>query len=259
MTDQSTIFGGADQNAAPAATTTTPDVAQPATASPTGFEEWVGPGKKYSSVEEMARANIFAQEHIKSVEGTLGELREDLSKRQAVSDMMDQLTSTVTTQAPAGTPPQEQAPATKEDLAPTIAELVKQQMDEITTAEQRSKNRSQVVESLTQKYGEKADESYRAKAGELGMSLDALNNLCETSPQAALALLGGSAAPTTPAPSTPSTGAPQSHSATSTAGELSPGTKEYYTNLRRTDPRKYYSPEIQMEMVRNARDLTGNS
>ena len=90
----------------------------------------------------------------------------------------------------------------------------------------------------------------KLKAQELGVSVEFLQSVAAQSPKAFLAQLGldntSNQAPVV---------APRNdinpRALNETSGRVKEGTYAYYENIRKTDPKAYYSPKIQIEMHRN--------
>ena len=109
-----------------------------------------GERQKYASVEDALKSIPNAQDHIKSLEEKNRELEEKLKEAKAVDDLMAKLEEKATSQA--NQPQGEQV-------------FDEGKLDEVLTAklaqrEQQSKaqaNVAKVIDTLTEKYGDKAD------------------------------------------------------------------------------------------------------
>lgn len=190
MADPVTPF--TEGNAAPAATPATQEptkVQDPAPVVntepkfdiPDTVKEFIGEGKKYASIEAALASIPHAQSHIATLEGEMGELREDLIKRKTAEEILAEINKK---------PTEEQ----------TIPQFDPSQLDalienKMAAKEQqvvRQANVSTVVDKFAEVYGDKAkaEEVYINKAKELGLSIDYLNNLAATSPKAVFELYG---------------------------------------------------------------------
>lgn len=236
MTDQS-IFGSNVDNQ------TTEPASDP-------FKDWVGPGKKYASVEEMARANIYAQEHISSLEKTKSELLEDLTKRNSLAQLVDKLSTTVNTSqttSPVATPAQDRT--VDKVQAADLESLIAEKIQSVFSNKEKQENASSVAKTLSAKFGDKAEEMYRVKAAELGLTIQMLNDLSMTSPKAVLAYFGSDLTSTLNPTTTHAKVSTEAFSSASTSnGDPKPGTYAYYQKIRRENPSAYYSPKTQIEM-----------
>lgn len=213
------------------------------------FDQWVGEGKKYSSVEEMAKANIHAQEHITGIETTLTELREDLSKRETLDDLYGKITSNNQQNSQPVTPTPESM-LSKDDITSLINSGIQDGITNFNTTNVKTQNTQQVSDELVKLYGDKAQEQLVNKATELGMSFESMTDLASNSPQAVLAYFNS--APSTQTSSN-GTATMQSDFSTQASQQQSGGTAEhgtyqYYEALRKSNPNLYFSPKVQKEM-----------
>jgi hypothetical protein len=125
---------------------------------------------------------------VDGLEGDKIALSEDLAARKTVTEMMDTL-------APNGLPNptpqgQEGVPAPVGLSADKAEELFNNLLNVREQGQVRKTNEGAVMAALQKRFGEKAEEVYVSRAGELGMTLDDLNNLSGTSPGAVLELFG---------------------------------------------------------------------
>lgn len=156
--------------------------------------------QKYDSLPKALEGLRNAQEFIPQLKGELSEkdqeladLRSKVAELSAVHDVVEKLTAQNEPPAPE-TPPQPQT-LNEQD----VAKLLQQQLDARDRQQSEATNAQSVINTLTEKFGTEAEKNYVAKAQELGMTVEGLNNLSKTSPQAVLALFGGSA-PKSPQP-----------------------------------------------------------
>lgn len=147
---------------------------------PTELDEMVGEGKKYASVEEALKSVPHAQSHIQKLEEEAKQLREELAKRKAAEELLDEFKS----QANRG--------ETKSTtLDPNeLAKIVENALSSREVQKVEQNNISKVVAAFNEKFGEKGPEQYKKIAEESGLPLEYLNKLAATSPQAVLKLAG---------------------------------------------------------------------
>ncbi len=141
---------------------------------------------KYGSVPEAIKGLAHSQAHISNLEQELATAREELTKRTSVDEAIQKLTQE---QAPVDTPSQA---FSQED----IAGLVEQQLRQREQATQVKTNTQTVVNTIQQKFGDKAEEAFYGKAKELGMTNEQFNNLAAQSPNAVLAFFNTAPTPT---------------------------------------------------------------
>lgn len=166
---------------------TTPPTQEPATPPaaltlPSEVAALVGAGKKYNSVEDALKALPHAQAHIARIEEENRALREKANQARAVEEVYEALMSR---QPEAGaTLPQ---PVLDEQTLDTVLE---RKLEQKRQEELRLANLNKVRESLTGKFGEKAQEVFKTKAAELGVNEAFLTDLAAKSPVAAMELFG---------------------------------------------------------------------
>lgn len=207
-------------------------------------DEFVGEGKKYKTAEDALRSIPHAQSHIQSLESTLEELRADLSKRVTLEEVVAQMRETQSQGTEAPLPP-----ALDENK---ITELLEQKLTQREIAKMNSDNKAKVAASISQAFGEKAESVYNEKARQLGLTPTELNALAGRSPEAVLAYFPElKARPTGQGVSSGSVNT-EAFSTSSTAKE---GSYAFYSAMRKTDPKRYYSREVQIEITQKAASL----
>lgn len=158
------------------------DTLNPSLTLPTEVVEFVGEGKKYQSVDDALRSVPHAQKHIQSLEAELAVLKEEVTKRRTTEELLDEIKS--------GFLPNEATTETvgldKEELANVVNKTI-----EFREAQQRARNNTQsIANKFKEKFGETAQSAYEALARDSGLSLQQLNTLAATSPNAVLKLAG---------------------------------------------------------------------
>lgn len=148
---------------------------------PEAVQSFVGEGKKYATPEDALQSIPHAQHHIERLEEEMASLREDLSKRAAVEEVLAEINK-------------------KPVDIPSEPQLTQEQLDalidnRLATKEAQTiaqKNTSEVVNKFIEAYGdkEKAIEVYTKKAADLGIPVETINNLASTSPKAVFELFG---------------------------------------------------------------------
>ena len=154
--------------------------------------------QKYNDIPKALDALAHSQQFIPQLKGEVASkdaeivaLREELNKRAAVEDVVDKLTAQ---QAQPESTPQVSGMNEQEVLNLVQNFSAQQQQQSVAV-----NNEKQVSDALFTQYGEKTQEVVSSKAAELGMTVEALQSLSQTSPQAALQLFGSSVQPQTKA------------------------------------------------------------
>lgn len=168
--------------AAPASTPAE-GAAQPvAIAVPDEVKGLIGEGKKYATIEAALASIAPAQNHISTLEQENAEFKAKLESNDKLDTILQKLNQPSEGAAPATT-----APALN---IGDIVNAVKNDLKQEATVATKTSNRASVKSKLTEKYGEKAPEEFAKASQRLGMSPEDLTTLAETSPQAALQLIG---------------------------------------------------------------------
>lgn len=231
------------------------DGSQPTVEQPTEpsevLDQLVGEGKKFKTVEDLARGKAASDEHILRLERENKELREG----QAQADKIDQLLKLIKerqaeerNRGPDDEPTTAHAPSL-EDLSRLVREQVNQSISESRQKELAETNLMTAVNALTEVYGsdEKASQVLAQKARELGVSKSFLKDLASKSPKALLDLIGVQDKLGSSPSALPSSVPSEAISATSSK-EPKPGTPEYYDHVLKTDKARYFSPEFQKKL-----------
>jgi len=165
--------------------------AAPAFQIPETVKDLVGEGMKYATPEEALQSIPHAQHHIENLEQEMANLREDLSKRKTVDEVLQEINKMPTESKAEPQLTQEQLDALIDTkLATKEAQTV------------AKSNTDSVVKKLSEVYGDKgkAEEVYIQKANDLGLSVDYVNSLAATSPKAVFELFGINSVNESPAP-----------------------------------------------------------
>jgi hypothetical protein len=138
------------------------------------------------------------------------------------------------------------APSFTEDQ---LEALVKSHITKFDESRSEQENLNKATEIMVSKYGDKAGEVMTKRAKELGMSLAELKQIAGKTP-AAFAQLMGTADNKSGGTMLVSDGSSKSDVGSGDHGE----TRDfaYYNKLRKENKSLYYSPHIQMQMMRDA-------
>lgn len=206
--------------------------------------ELVGEGRKYATVEDLAKSRVEADKYIQQLEAENAQYRDwtqsriEQFRQPPVED----------TQPAVLEEPAQRAPEV--DLEARIRETLEKTDREKTLA----RNVNEVSQKLVDVYGtpEKANQVVAQRARELGVSLDFLMQTAAASPKAFYAQIGVDPA-TRPAPLS-ATGSvnPAALAAANPQTAAAPGTYKYYEQLRQTNPKLYNKPQTQFQMHKDA-------
>lgn len=211
-------------------------------------------GEKWSDPEVIAKGKYEADKYITDLERQLKEMREDLSKQDYAKTLLDTLqgkagesTSPKPEEVKEGGTVEQNTTEETSDLESLVEEAIRKREAQQTVTQ----NLKQVDETLEKAYGTEASKVVQEKSKELGMSLQRLQEIASESPSAFMRLIGD-AQVSTPSPSAPKSSVNSQAETFSKSGEKN---WEYFQNLRRTNPKQYYSPKTQNEMFQNRERL----
>lgn len=215
----------------------------------------VGEGKKFKTVDELARGKAEADRVIEARNQELANLREELGKREAIETVLERLNRT----------PQSAPPVVETQQAATTPSFTDEDLDarikEVTSRQEQARQTQVNVETVTNKllevYGDenKANIAIKQRADALGVSVEFLQDVAAKSPKAFFAQLGIDNVAPTPTPNSSSGNVNTEMLGGTRTGGPKPGTYEYFENIRRTQgPRAYFAPEVQTALMKAAFD-----
>lgn len=138
--------------------------------------------QKYNSVAEALKALQYSQDFIEALKGEKTALAEEVAKRKSAEEVLEQLKR--------GNNDDEVTTQPSEFDVTKLESLIEQKLRTAESQKAASLNVDQVKNSLTAKFGDKAEEIYIKAAEDSGISLTQLNTLSATSPKAVLKLVG---------------------------------------------------------------------
>lgn len=218
------------------------------TVAPQGLDSWIGEGKKYKTTDEALQSVPHAQEHIRKLEQTLEELRAELSSRSKLDELIQRLDEQQSTRS--GEEPSIQSQA-GESFDPQKVQVLLEEM--LSKREQQTKTQANlglVVSTLQEQFGSGAEAVYIAKAQELGLSKSEFDQIAARSPQMVLSHF-----PKTTTRGNVATQGSINTNALPNTGKAREGTHAWYKELRKADPKVYFSREVQVKMHEDAQRL----
>lgn len=207
----------------------------------------VGPGKKFKTYSDLEKGKLEADAFIERLKSEKAEL---LAHAQAMEKLAKDLQSGAGSGNAGGTPA---AKPSDVDLSAVVNEVLEQR----TAEQRRTENLNSAVSTLVGIHGS-TDEVRKViakKAGELGMTTEALKNMAAESPRAFLAVVG--VADGQKPSATPSSTAGTGNASRAPAGAGQSGVKNqtYYNNLRKELGAKFWDARVQNEMFKARQEL----
>lgn len=240
--DQATIFQGDQPN-----TSATPD-GQTGTTSPDIqtsdiVSALVGEGKKYKTLDDLAKGYINADGFIEQLKAENRELKEKATAAKTVDDVLQRLNQQQTTQEGDPSP----APTKGVDVA-ELSKLVEATVTGLETQKQRRSNMLKADAKMKEVFGEKAGEKFAEVAATPELQ-KIYTELASVDPDKFISLFVGDVPKNTGVGAGGTVNTTVNYSSANPAGRLQQfGTKEYFDNIRRTDPKTYYSTDFQLKM-----------
>ena len=140
--------------------------------------------QKYNDVESALQSIPHAQNHINTMERELAELRAE--KERMAAQLQEQINLQQELQN-LQQPQQAEKPSEPVVSEDKIAAMVNQQLSAQQQQQVAQTNIAKVQSELVNMFGDKAVEKVQAKAAELGLSMQAMEQLATSSPNAVLA------------------------------------------------------------------------
>jgi hypothetical protein len=215
------------------------------------FSELVGEGKKYKDPVAAGRALVEKDVFIERLKAENAGIRQELNTRLKLEEVVDRISSTKSPNNEQQ-PPREQdngQPASQKTLSPEdVQSIVTQTMTESQKAAQRKTNVEFVERQLEEAFGPTFRRTVKTQAAQLGLGEEFLKGLAADQPNAFLKLMGVEKKPEV---NSTAVQAPRP-SVSSDAIGFRPQTgikgKSYYDNIKKNDPRRYWTPAVQNEM-----------
>lgn len=213
------------------------------------IDNLVGEGKKFKTIEDLAKGKVEADTFIEHLKKEMSELRDELKSKATTEEILKSLKMEQNQPAPSDA---NQAIAKPED----IANMIRTEISQAEMTRIANENIKQANEVLVTKLGtpEKAIEFLASKSKELGLSVNKLQSMAAESPVALYSLLGLNNSQSKPNDKPVGLSSQVNTSITEPAGQLVKGTKAYYDNMRRTNKAQYFSPAIQNEIMKAAKE-----
>ncbi len=227
-------------------------ISTPQEEAPSYLATLVGDDKKFKSVEDLAKAKVFADQTIKDREDENARLREALERKIDTEELLRRAEEPQEARQPLEDrqPDPAREPAiNRDDLRANIREAIAEETAQKTAVDNMEKVAAELVKQLGDP--QKANEFVAQKASELGVPVSWLQESAARSPKAFFQSVGLSVSPqSTPSPSQSDVnlrGSPD------TIRGIAPNSKAYFDNLRETNPREWLKPSTQNQISKAAR------
>lgn len=209
----------------------------------------VGEGKKFKTVDDLAKAKAESDNYIEQLKAENATARAAALKADTAQAELDTLREEIKALRSNAN----RETASKETTSPPLtADSIKALVTETLTQAERNRTSQQNIEAanaaMVAHYGsvDKATAAVQAKAQELGLSISDLKDTAAKSPTAFKKIVLGDAAPASASPLDTSGNLRAPEKALGNAP--TPGSKEEFEALRKTSPKQYWKPEVQARL-----------
>lgn len=211
-------------------------------------------GEQWSDPEVIAKGKLESDRYITDLERQLSELREDLAKNKAAEELLAKVTGQGETVSQSQSKPKNNNEDGSTDANTTsevdINDLVEKALAQREANQKVQSNLQRVNQALEETFGTDAKDVVSQKATDLGLSMERMQEIAKESPDAFMALLGQ-----------PKREGGFAKESTVNTINTKPNSGEknwnYFQDLRRTNPNKYYTPSVQNELAQ-ARQALGD-
>lgn len=161
------------------------------------LEELVGDGKKFKTVEDLARGKYEADLHVSlknrefdTLSKDYAKLREDYNAAPKLQEVLDKLLAGKDTSSSNNTQTNEDN-RTEQAFDPSkLDSLVETKFHEIETKRKSQDNWNIVKDKLQEKFGDRFPDMLASQTQKLGLTADRVDDLARTSPSAFFKLMG---------------------------------------------------------------------
>lgn len=247
MADQASVFSTDDKSTTEANPKQTAVSGGDPTTGPLAL--LVGEGRKYRNVEDLAKAYMSADEFLERIKGENATLRDELKRSKTIDDVLERLKA-----EPSGTPAdkgeQKQQP-TAGVSAQEVARIVREQLTGAETERTRQTNLVKADAAMRKLFGDKAREVFD-KAADVPEKRKALMELASVAPETFVQLFVPHGSQGSQVDSGSSVNTAALTGGMASGRDADPSCKEFYDTMRRKEPSKYYSHDMQIKMNRAA-------
>lgn len=210
------------------------------------LEALVGDGKKFRTVEDLAKGKAESDRYIATLTAQLDEARTEVQKRIALEDLKTAILERDNNNNQTLPTPVVQGTVVDAD---SIEELISKHLTAAEANKIKTANEQIVADTLTNTFGANARAELIRTSKEVGLSIKELEDLGQRNPNALFKLVGIGNQPIPNGGNVPRS----SERIDSTSnGERNKG---YYDKLKVSDPRAYWDKKTQIQMNKDAMRL----
>jgi len=212
------------------------------------LEDLVGEGKKYRDPNALAKSRVEADRYIKKLEAEHKQMREELTSRQALADLVDEIKKSKKVEETSN--PNPQGGGERKEDPQDVEELVKKLLAEKEREKSLNANQELVKSELTERFGSNFNAVVHKRAKELGVSIDYMNRLAAEAPRALLELF-----PKQSGVTDVFSGGTQIRSEAIAQRPSGDRDWNYYQKIKKENPSKYWDKNLQRQMFEDMKRL----
>jgi hypothetical protein len=209
--------------------------------------ELVGEGKKFRTVEDLAKGKAESDRYIAQLTAQLDEARTEVQKRIALEELKTAILERDNNNNPNPPTPVD---TNKVVDADSIEKLIKEHLASSEAEKTKATNEALVSETLTNVWGDNARAELAKAAKELGYTVSKLGEMGRENPKALFKLLGIGNQPVANGGSVPRSSERIGND--NPSGERN---KAYYDKLKASDPKAYWDKKTQIQLNKDAMRL----
>ncbi len=210
------------------------------------LEELVGEGKKFASVDDLAKGKWHSDTMIETLKAEVAALKEQAANGANVNTLLEEIRKLKGEPDDNGGQPPVQSQSNPPPQT-NIEELVLSTLDKAKQAEQVKNNKNAVISKLNEVWGADAGKNLQKTASQLGVSVDYLNDVAQQSPQAFFKLTGLDTNRSAPGSATVPTSTVNLGGSNSNVRDA-----KFYRELKQSNPKLYNESKTKVQMHRDA-------
>ena len=224
----------------------------------------VGEGKKFKPLDDkdqllnvLAKSKVKADEFIANLTREQEELRKELNTRLTLEQYLDRI-SDGSNKGENRPNPNEQNGFDEEDLpkqslkAEDIEALIEKKVSERERQRIQAQNIAEVTNTLKQAFGNDYISKLKEASDTLGMTQEDFDQMAATRPKAFLKLIGADTPANRQVQQNTLFTPPSNQRSTGSFAPSGERTKTFYDQLKTKDPKGYWSPKVQNQMMNDA-------
>lgn len=220
------------------------------------YNELVGEGRKFRDNQALAKAKVDSDNYIRTLESKIDQiladhtqLQSDYRARASLEELLQKLDAAQSNAQPEVKQEQQQPQISTND----ISELVQKQIRASEQEKLQQGNMRYVQQKLTEHYGERFQNAFKQQVDNLGLSEEFVTDLAKNHPEVLLRTIGVGQQQQSDGFQAP----PRSSQRSDSFSPRGPKkrTWSYYQEMKKNDPKSYYSKENTVQMHKDAIEM----